>query len=78
MRSQGMPTIEIEEDERLALIALLCEAIVTDRFPLAPRWRLIKSVLAKLDPQPPRPALPPLKLPGEPSVVLRKMRGRHR
>lgn len=78
MRSQGIPTIEIEEDERPALVAFLRDAIAADRFPLAPRWRLIESVLAKLDPQPPRSALPPLKPPGEPSVVLRKMRGRRR
>ncbi len=71
-----MPTIELSDDERAALAAFLRDAIAADRFPMSPRWRLIKGALAKIDPQSSRPPLPPLKPPGTPSLVLRKMRGR--
>ncbi len=74
MCSQGMATIDFDEDERAALTAFLRDAIAADRFPLSPRLRPIKTVLAKLDPTPPRPALPPLKPAGEPSAIVRKMR----
>ena len=70
-----MPTIDLTEDERAALAAFLRDAIAADRFPMSPRWRPIKSALAKIDPQPEPPPLPPLKPAGEPSLVLRKMRG---
>lgn len=73
-----MPTIELTEDERAALAAFLREAIAADRFPLAPRLRLLKSALEKIDPRPPRPELPPLKPAGEPSLFLTRKRGRRR
>ena len=68
-----MPTIEFTDTECTALAAFLREAIAADPYPLAPRWRPIRAVLEKIDPRPARAPLPPLKPPGEPSLVLRKM-----
>ena len=36
------------EDERTALAAFLRDSIAADRFPMSPRWRPIKSALAKI------------------------------
>ena len=74
----SMPAADFTEDERAALAAFLRDSLAADRFPMAPRWRPIKSALAKIDPQPEPPPLPPLKATGEPSMVRRKMRGRRR
>jgi hypothetical protein len=73
-----MPTFDLTEDERAALAAFLRDRIAVDPYPLSPRWRPIRSVLEKLDPQPPRPELPPLKPAGEPSLFLTRKRGRRR
>jgi hypothetical protein len=71
-----MPRIDFTEDERAALAAFLREAIAATRFPFLPKLRPIRSALAKIDPQPPRQPLPPLKPAGEQSLILRKLRGR--
>jgi hypothetical protein len=73
-----MPTIDLPKDERVAPATFLRDTIAADRYPMSPRWRPINSALAKIDPQPARPPLPPLKPAGTPSLVLRKMRGRRR
>jgi hypothetical protein len=44
------------EADRAAVAGLLRQAIQRDRFPLSPRVRELKAILAKLDP--PRPAAP--------------------
>ena len=50
-----------------------------DRFPLSPRVRRWKAILDKLEPPAPkREPLPPLKPPGEPSMVVARMRGTKR
>jgi len=55
---------------------VLRETIDRDRFPLSPRIKSLKAVLAKLDP-PPRPEpLPPPEPPGQRSMVLAKKRRR--
>ncbi len=55
---------------------MLRETIDRDRFPLSPRIKSLKAVLAKLDP-PPRPEpLPPPEPPGQPNIVLAKKRRR--
>ena len=63
-----MSTIDLTENERAALAAFLREAIAVDPYPLAPRWRPIKSALAKIDPQSEPPPLP-LRSAGAPSMV---------
>jgi hypothetical protein len=63
-----------------ALIAEQLKAVINaDRFPLSPRIKSLKAVLDKLEPPKPRPApLPPMKPPGEPSMVVARMRGTKR
>jgi hypothetical protein len=46
-------------DERGELLKLLRDTIAADRYPLSRRIRNLKSVLAKLDPQP-EPVVEPL------------------
>jgi hypothetical protein len=74
----SMPTIDFTEDERVAVAAFLRDSIAADPYPLAPRWRPIRSALEKIDPSPARQPLPPLKAAGEPSLVLQKMRSKRR
>jgi hypothetical protein len=67
----------LTNDDKAALVELLRETIAADRFPLSPRIRSLKAILAKLDPPVPRPEpLPAPKPPGERSVVLAKKRRR--
>jgi hypothetical protein len=54
-----MPHLDLSEDEAAALIALLTRTIDGDRYPLAPRVRTLKDILAKLRPEPAREPLPP-------------------
>ena len=59
-----MPTLELDDDELVAVIAALKEAINRDRYHLAPRLEPYRRALAKLDPKsvpkpvPPRTPLP--------------------
>ena len=68
--------LELSETETDALRQLLRTTIDGDRFPLSPRLRPYKAILAKIDPPKPREPLPPLKPRGEPSMLLRKKRRR--
>jgi hypothetical protein len=69
--------LELDDTERAGLVELLKGEIEGTRFPFAPRLRPLKSVLAKLAPQPPAPEpFPPPKPPTERSVVLAKKRRR--
>ena len=51
----------LTEEEKLALVALVRRAIDADRYPLSPRIRELRGILAKLEgPRPapaPRPSL---------------------
>jgi hypothetical protein len=68
---------ELDDADKTILIELLRETIERDRFPLSPRIRSLKAILAKLAPPVPRPEQhPPPKPPGQPSMVLRKKRRR--
>jgi hypothetical protein len=63
---------DLTDDNRADLARLLREAIEADRYPLSPRVRRLKALLAKLDPAS-APAVAPLlppKPPGRPSTVL--------
>jgi hypothetical protein len=53
-------TLDLTDDEKLALAAHLRHALEYDPFPHAPRLDPLKTVLAKLDPPAPKPdSLPP-------------------
>ena len=66
-------TPDLTEDDKAALVELLKETIATDRFPLSPRVRSFKAILAKLALPALAPELyPPPKSPGQPSTVLAK------
>jgi hypothetical protein len=57
-----MPTLDLTEDEKAALVAHLRHALEYDPFPFAPRLDPLKAILAKLDPPAPKPEpLPPLR-----------------
>jgi len=72
----GMPTGWFYRRRTAALSAFLREAIAADATRWRRRWRPIKSALAKIDPQPEPPRLPPLKPPGVPSTGDNRSRGR--
>ena len=54
----SVPTLDLTNDEREALIRYLRDGIERDRFPLSPRLEPIRAILAKLEP-PPTPPGPP-------------------
>jgi hypothetical protein len=45
-----MPTIDLTDNEHVAVAAAIQRTIERDRFPLAPRLQPLRSALAKLDP----------------------------
>ena len=57
--SDGDLTLALTAEEREALIGLLRRAIDDARYPYSRRYNPIKAILAKLDPPPPQPELPP-------------------
>jgi hypothetical protein len=58
----GMVTLDLTDDEVIALIEHLKHALDADPYPLAPRLTPLKAILAKLEPSPPKPdPLPPLR-----------------
>jgi len=63
---------DLSPEDCAAIAALLRDTIAADRFPLSPRVKKMRAILHKLDPPAP---LPPLKPPGEPSMVAARMRG---
>ena len=70
-------TPDLTDDDKAALIELLRETIAGDRFPLSPRVKRLKAVLAKLDPPAPQPdPMPPPNAPGAPSLALRRKKRR--
>jgi hypothetical protein len=73
-----MTTPNLTDADLCDLACFLREAIEADRYPLSPRVKRLKALLAKIDPSP-APAtvpLPPPKPPGQPSLVLAKKRRR--
>ena len=66
--------LDLDDTEQAALTELLRREIETTRYPMAPRLRPLRSVLAKLGVETRRPdvaSLPPApKPPGEPSMVV--------
>jgi hypothetical protein len=58
----GIVTLDLSDDEKLALAPLLTRAIEDDRYPLSPRIRTLRAILAKPRPEPVREPLPPPKV----------------
>jgi hypothetical protein len=69
---------DLSPEDYAAIAALLRDTIAADRFPLSPRVQAWRAILHKLDPPKARPALPPPKPAGTPSMLLAKKRGRRR
>jgi hypothetical protein len=72
--------LDLDDDDRVELAAVLREAIARDRYFMSPRVKRLRAILDKLEPPPPRPVpYPPPKPAGEPSLLLsRKKRPRGR
>jgi hypothetical protein len=51
----AVPTLDLTDEERAALVRFLRDGIDRDRFPLSPRLVPIRTILDKLDPPAPRP-----------------------
>ena len=67
-----MPS-DLTADDKAALAALLRATIVADRFPLSPRVRELKAILAKLEPPKVSAVVYPAPKPSAvPSMALKK------
>jgi hypothetical protein len=70
-------TPDLTDDDKAILVELLRETIERDRFPLSPRVKRLRGILAKLDPPAARPEpIPAPKPPGERSMALMRKRRR--
>ena len=47
-----MPHLNLTDEERATLTKLVRDTIAADNYPLSPRIRRLKALLAKLDPTP--------------------------
>jgi hypothetical protein len=64
--------LDLSDDELTALTRLLKHTLDTDRYPLSPRLRPLKSILAKLQPPPVREPPPPPKLYARPRATRQR------
>jgi hypothetical protein len=67
--------LDLTEEETDALARLLSRTIDDDRYPLSPRIHTLKTVLAKIRPEPVREPLPPPKVYAPPSKGRYQRRG---
>jgi hypothetical protein len=58
---QVMTILDLTEEETAGLARLLTNTIDADRYPLSPHIQTLKRILAKIQPEPVREPLPPLK-----------------
>ena len=69
--------LDLDDNDKAALVELLRQVIAADRYPLSPRIRKLRAILDRLNPPAPRPEpYPAPKPPGEPSAVLAKKKRR--
>jgi hypothetical protein len=67
---------DLSDEEIAALTRLLREKIDNDRYPLSPRIQVLKGILAKFRPEPPRePSPPPPKVYAPPRASAETRRG---
>jgi hypothetical protein len=69
-----MQHLNLSDDEDAALVALLTRTVADDRYPLSPRVRTLKAILAKLRPEPVRDPLPPPKVYAPKAMVTNRRR----
>jgi hypothetical protein len=67
--------LDLTDEETAALTQELHETVERDRYPFSPRIRMLRAILAKLNPEPARKPLPPLKVYAPPSKGRYKRRG---
>lgn len=67
-------TLDLTDEETDAIARLLSQTIDDDRYPLSPRIQLLKAILGKIRPEPPREPLS-LRKHYEPPRVGRRRRG---
>jgi hypothetical protein len=67
---------DLDDAEADALATFLTRTVDRDRYPLSPRLDPVKSILAKLVPQPVPHPLPPLKVYGPPRATGARRRRR--
>jgi hypothetical protein len=65
--------LDLTDDEAAILIKELHNIVMNDRYPLSPRILALQGILAKLRPEPARPALSP-----PPRVYAPPTKGRYR
>jgi hypothetical protein len=70
----GVMHLKLSDDETAALASLLTRTIEDDPYPLSPRLGPLKSILAKLRPEPIREPLPPPKVYAPPRAGLARRR----
>ena len=69
--------LDLDDDDKAALVELLRETIERDRFPLSPRVKRLRGILAKLGVgSAPAVPYPPPEPPGERSMALARKRRR--
>ena len=76
-----MPLPDLSPEEYAEVVRLVRTAVDSDRYPLSPRAKRLKSILAKLDPGCAECAVMPYPAPkrsAEPSFLYAKLRGGHR
>jgi hypothetical protein len=72
-----MQHLDLSDDETAALAQELQHIVENDRYPLSPRIRTLREILAKLRPEPVREPLPPPRAYAPPrSALARSRRGR--
>jgi hypothetical protein len=54
-----MKNLDLTDDEAGALTSALDAIVRNDRYPLSPRIQMLRAILAKLRPEPARPAAAP-------------------
>jgi hypothetical protein len=66
--------LDLSDEEITALTQLLIDTIDGDRFPFSPRIQMLRTILAKIRPEPVREPLPPLKHYEPPRATTAKKR----
>jgi hypothetical protein len=67
-------TLDLTDEETAGLMRLLANTIDADRYPLSPRIQTLKGILGKIQPEPARAPLPPLKNYEPPRATAAKRR----
>ena len=60
--------LDLTDEETDALARVLSKTIDDDRYPLSPRIRMLRGILAKIRPEPVREPLPPRKVYAPPRI----------